>query len=79
MRVRTSITMAAGAAPHQPLTIQISGRANRALSFTCFIAELVDIPRADEHFDLRTYLFVGRAPCCSVLLPKARLALKLSE
>jgi hypothetical protein len=47
--------------------------------FTCFIAELVDISRADEHFDLRTYLFVGRAPCCSVLLPKARLALKLSE
>ena len=36
MRVRTSITMAAGAAPHQPLTIQISGRANRALLFHVF-------------------------------------------
>ena len=47
--------------------------------FTCLVAELVNIPGADEHFDSGYYLFVGRAHCGSVLLPKARFALKLDE
>ena len=44
--------------------------------FTCLVAELVNIPGADEHFN-SYFLFVGRAHCGSVLLPKARFALKL--
>jgi hypothetical protein len=47
--------------------------------FTCLISELVNLPGADEHFDLGYYLFVGRAHCGSVLLPKARFAPKLDE
>jgi hypothetical protein len=48
------------------------------LDFTGLVAELVNLPGADEHFDLRCYLFVCRVRCGSALLLKAaRFALKL--
>jgi hypothetical protein len=47
--------------------------------FACLVAELVDIPRADQHFDPGYYLFVGNTPCGGSQLPKARFALKPDE
>jgi len=47
--------------------------------FACSVAKLIYIPSADEHFDLGYYLFGGRAPDGSVLLPTARFAPKLDE
>lgn len=78
MSARTSIREAAGAAPHHPLTNQISQRANRARYFACFIAEFVEIPRADDHIDLRYHLLVGSARSGSAaLLPEMRFVLNL--
>jgi hypothetical protein len=47
--------------------------------FTYLVAKLVDIPSADEHFDPGYYLFMGRAHCGSVFLPKACFAPKPDE
>jgi hypothetical protein len=46
--------------------------------FACFIAELVEIPRADDHIDLRYHLLVGSARSGSAaLLPEKRFVLNL--
>ena len=79
MAARTSIREAAGAAPRHPLTIQMSSSVLIARRyFACFIAELVEIPRADDHIDLRYHLLVGSARSGSAaLLPEKRFVLNL--
>jgi hypothetical protein len=50
-------------------------------NFTRLIAELVNIPRADEHLGLlESYLFVGSPHCLGVALPpNTRIASKLHK
>jgi hypothetical protein len=66
-----------------PFLFAVDWRCPRQLiarfDFACLVAELVDMPGADQHFDPGYYLFVGRAHCASVFLPKAHFALKLDE
>ena len=46
--------------------------------FTCLIAVLVGVPRANEHLDLGYYLLVSGAHCVAPP-PKVRIVLNLDK